>query len=91
MEIQYRFTPKCPVLHICPLDRKESHPKRSSFPSADSAGEDLSFAWFLVFCGVSGVTNSLERTHGEKKGEREEREKFLAGKMKVWARSQAVV
>jgi len=82
MEVQYRITPKCPVLHVCPLDRTESRPKPSSFLSADSAGEALSFAWFLFLCGVSGVTNSLERTQGGKKKEREEREKFLAGKMK---------
>lgn len=52
MGVQYRITPKSPTLHVCPLDRKESCPKPSSFLSADSAGaEALSFAWFLFLWG----------------------------------------
>lgn len=72
MWVQDRITQKLSVLHIFPMDRKECCPKPSSFLCIDSAGEALSFAWFLVLWRVSGVTNSLKRTQGAKK-EREKR------------------
>lgn len=75
MGVQNGLTAKRTVLRICPLGRKERHPKPSSSLSADSAGEVLSFAWFLYLCGVSGVTNSLGKTKKKKKKKGEGREK----------------
>lgn len=73
MGVQDTITQKHSVLHICPVDRKESWPKPSSFQYVDSAGGALSFAWFLVLWRVSGVTNFLKKTQGGQK--RKERKK----------------
>lgn len=92
MGVQNTITKKLSVLGICPTGRKEIWPKLKhiSFLCVDSAGEALSFAQFLILYRVTGVINSLKRTQGGQK-RKERRERFLAGKMKGWARSQAVI
>lgn len=72
MGTQYKIILKCPVLHVCSPDRKESDPKPTSLLSADSAGEVLGFAWFLFFF-VWGIMSDrfLGGNSRENKGKRE--------------------
>lgn len=67
------------MLHVCPPDREQRNPKPTSFLSADSAGEALSFARCLLF-SMEHCEWQVPWRELKGKQRKERREKRILGK-----------